>query len=125
MVGYHGHTAVTPAIWEQAFSYAKFNGANLDLGHFVAGNNTSPIPFIKQYHDRITHMHVKDRKLNNGPNVEFGTGDTPVKEALQLLRDQKWPIQATIEFEIPLPAGTDRMPEIAKCIEYCKQCLLG
>jgi sugar phosphate isomerase/epimerase len=125
MVGYHGHTAVTPAIWEQAFSYAKYNGANLDLGHFVAGNNTSPIPFLKQHHDRITHMHVKDRKLNNGPNVPFGEGDTPIKEALQVLRDNKWPIQATIEFEYPIPAGSDRMKEIARAIAYCKSCLLG
>lgn len=125
MVGYHGHTAVTPAIWEQAFGYAKYNGANLDIGHFVAGNNTSPIPFLKQHYDRITHMHVKDRKLNNGPNVPFGEGDTPIKEALQVLRDNRWPIQATIEFEYPIPDGSDRMKEIARSIEYCKRCLLG
>ncbi len=135
MVGYHGHTAVTPAIWEQSFAYATHNGANLDLGHFVAGNNTSPIPFLKQHHDRITHIHVKDRKLHEGPNVEFGTGDTPIKEALQLIRDNKWNIQATIEYEIPGPLGDDgkarpwtiaeRMTEIAKCIEYCRQCLVA
>lgn len=124
-VGYHGHTAVTPAIWETAFSYAKYNYANVDLGHFIAGNNTSPVPFIKKYPDRITHVHVKDRKLNNGPNVEFGKGDTPVKEVLQLMRDNKWKFDATIEFEYPVPAGSDRMTEIAKTVEYCKQCLLA
>ncbi|MEO7190429.1 MAG: sugar phosphate isomerase/epimerase, partial [Vicinamibacterales bacterium] len=124
-VGYHGHAAVNAAVWERAFSYAKYNGANLDLGHFVAGNNTSPIPFMKQHHDRITHMHVKDRKLQNGPNVPFGQGDTPIKEALQLLRDNKWKIQATVEFEYPVPAGSDRMTEIAKCVEYCKSCLIS
>ena len=123
MVGYHGHTKVTPAIWEEAFAYAKHNGANLDLGHFVAGNNTSPIPFLKQHHDRITHIHVKDRKLHEGPNVPFGQGDTPIKEALQLIRDNKWNIQATIEFEYPVPEGSDRMKEIAKCVEYCREAL--
>lgn len=123
MVGYHGHTKVTPAIWEEAFAYAKHNGANLDLGHFVAGNNTSPIPFLKQHHDRITHIHVKDRKLHEGPNVPFGQGDTPIKEALQSIRDNKWNIQATIEFEYPVPEGSDRMKEIAKCVEYCREAL--
>ena len=59
------------------------------------------MPFLKQHHDRITHIHVKDRKLNNGPNVPFGQGDTPIKEVLQLIRDNKWNIQATIEFEYP------------------------
>jgi sugar phosphate isomerase/epimerase len=123
-VGYHGHTAVTPEIWEATFAEAKYNAANVDLGHFVAGNNTSPVPFIKKYPDRITHVHVKDRKLNNGPNMPFGQGDTPIKEVLQLMRDNKWTFQATIEFEYPVPAGSDRMAEMAKCLEYCKACLV-
>ena len=125
LIGYHGHEKVTPAIWEAAFAQAKFNGANLDLGHFVAGNNASPLPFLTQHHDRITHVHVKDRKLNLGPNVPFGQGDTPIKEALQLIRDNKWNIQATIEFEYPVPAGSDRMAELAKCVSYCKSALLS
>ena len=127
MVGYHGHAETTPAHWEAAFAQAKFNGANLDLGHFVAGNNTSPVPFIKQYHDRITHVHVKDRKLHGGPNTPFGQGDTPIVEVLRLLRDEKWRIQATIEFEYPVPGGStlmaDRMAEIAKTVAFCRQAL--
>lgn len=124
-VGLHGHVAVTPAIWEQAFTCGKYVGANVDLGHFVAGNNASPLPFIKQYHERVTHIHVKDRKMHDGPNVPFGQGDTPIKEVLQAIRDNKWRIPAIIEFEIPLPPGTDRTPELLKCMDYCKQCLLG
>jgi sugar phosphate isomerase/epimerase len=123
MVGYHGHTAATPETWETAFAQARYNGANLDLGHFVAGNNTSPVPFIKQHHDRITHVHVKDRKLNNGPNVPFGQGDTPIAEVLQLIRDNRWNIEATIEFEYPVPPGSDRMTEIGKCIAFCRAAL--
>ncbi len=123
MVGYHGHAETGPADWETAFSYAKYNGANLDIGHFIAGNNTSPIPFLTKHHDRVTHIHVKDRKLNKGDNTEFGKGDTPIKEVLQTVRDNKWPIQATIEFEYPVPPGSDRMAEIAKCVAYCKEAL--
>ena len=124
-IGYHGHATTSVKDFETAFSYARYNAANLDLGHFVAGQNTSPVPFIKQYHDRITHVHVKDRKLNNGPNVPFGEGDTPIKEVLRLMRDNKWKFQATIEFEYPVPAGSDRMTEIAKALQYCKDCLLA
>jgi sugar phosphate isomerase/epimerase len=130
MVGYHGHTDVTnpeafgkPASWETAMTYAKYNGINLDLGHFVAANNVSPAEFLMKYHDRVTHIHVKDRKMNNGPNVPFGQGDTPIKEILQLMQKEKWTFQATIEFEYPIPQGSTRMAEIAKCVEYCKGCL--
>jgi len=124
MVGYHGHTATGPAQWEEAFSFTKYNGANLDIGHFVGGQKTSPVPFLTQHHDRITHIHVKDKTFDD-KNVPFGQGNTPIKEVLQTIRDNKWPIQATIEFEYPVPEGSDRMAEMAKGLEYCKNALLG
>ena len=123
MVGYHGHATTTPAHWETAFSFAKHNGANVDLGHFVAGNNISPVEFIKKHHDRITHVHEKDRKKENGPNTPFGEGDTPIAEVLRLIRDHKWKMQATIEFEYKVPAGSDRMTELARAIQYCRDAL--
>jgi sugar phosphate isomerase/epimerase len=131
MVGYHGHTDITspeafgrPESWETAMSYAKYNGINLDIGHFVAGNSMSPIPFMEKYHDRITHIHVKDRKMHMGPNVPFGQGDTPIKEVLQLMQKDKWKFQAAIEFEYPVPQGSTRMAEIAKCVAFCKNILV-
>jgi sugar phosphate isomerase/epimerase len=123
MVGYHGHATTKPEHWERAFSLAKYNGANVDLGHFVAGNNVSPAAFIQKHHERVTHVHVKDRKKENGPNMLFGEGDTPIVEVLQLIRDQKWNIQATIEFEYKIPPGSDRMTEIARTIKYCREAL--
>lgn len=124
MVGLHNHLAITPAMWEDAFRQSRYLGANVDIGHFLAGNQISPLPFIKQHHDRITHLHVKDKTLAN-VNVAFGTGDTPVREILQTIRDNKWDIQATIEYEIPLDPAADRDAEIRKAIAYCRQCLLG
>ena len=123
MVGYHGHASTAPEHWERAFSFAKYNGANVDLGHFVAGNASSVVDFIKQHHARITHVHVKDRKKNNGANMPFGEGDTPIAEVLRLIRDNQWPIQATIEFEYKVPAGSDRMTELAKSIKFCRDAL--
>ena len=125
VVGYHAHTKQTPKDFETAFSYAKHNGANLDIGHYVAGNFGSPMEFLKQHHARVTHVHVKDRKKDEGANTPFGEGDTPIKDVLRLIRDNKWPIQATIEFEYKVPEGSDRMKEIAKSIEYCKAALLA
>jgi sugar phosphate isomerase/epimerase len=123
-VGYHGHATTGPADWLKAFSLAKYNGANVDIGHYVAGNNESPVPFIKEHHERITHVHVKDRKMKNGANTPFGEGETPIVEVLRLIRDNKWNIQATIEFEYKVPAGSDRMKELARTIKYCKDALV-
>jgi sugar phosphate isomerase/epimerase len=130
MVAYHGHAAVnnpeafaSPASWERAMSFSKYNGVNLDIGHFIAGNNTSPIPFIKKYADRISHIHLKDRKMNNGPNTVWGQGETPIKEVLQLLKKEKYPFQATIEFEYQVPAGSTVLKEISQCVAYCRDAL--
>ena len=124
MVGYHGHSATGPAAWEEAFGYAKYNGANVDIGHFFGGQKMSPLPFIEKYHDRITHLHVKD-KTTDDKTVPFGEGQTPVIPILHALRDRKWNIDAIIEFEYPIPAGSDRMQEMAKCMDYCKQALIA
>lgn len=125
MVGYHGHASTRPADWERAFSFAQYNGANVDLGHFVAGNNTSPRRFSSKYHERVTHVHLKDRKRHNGPNTPFGEGDTPIAEVLRLIRDNHWNIQGTIEFEYEIPAGSNRMTEIARALQFCRNALVA
>lgn len=130
MVGYHGHTNITspeafgrPESWETAFTYSKYNGANLDLGHFTAANNVSPAGFIEKYHERITHVHIKDRKMHDGPNMPFGQGDTPIRDILQMMSKRRYPFQGTIEFEYKVPEGSTVMGEIAKCVEYCRTAL--
>jgi Xylose isomerase-like TIM barrel len=124
LVGFHGHAAVTPAIFDELLAVGPFIGANVDLGHFVAGNSISPVPVITKHHDRITHVHVKDRKMHDGPNMPFGQGETPIIEVLRLIRDKRWNIQATIEFEYRVPEGSDRMTEIAKTVKYCREALV-
>ena len=130
MVGYHGHGNLTNpeafgrlGAWEQAFWYSKYNGANVDIGHFFSSNGFSPAEWIIENHERITHVHLKDRKANNGPNVPWGQGNTPIKEILLLMKERKYGFQATIEFEYPVPAGSSTLAEIGKCVQYCKEVL--
>jgi sugar phosphate isomerase/epimerase len=130
MVGYHGHGNLTNpeafgrlGAWEQAFTYSKYNGANVDIGHFFAATGTSPAEWIKAHHDRVTHVHIKDRKANNGPNMPFGQGDTPIKEILLMMKKEKFKFQATIEMEYPVPEGSTLLAEIAKCVRYCQDIL--
>lgn len=124
MVGLHGHATTTEAHFAHAFTLAKHLGANLDIGHYVAGNNGSPVDFIRKHHARVTHVHIKDRKKSNGPNTPFGEGDTPIREVLRLIRDNQWPIQATIEFEYKVPEGSTNLAEIARAIKFCRDALV-
>jgi sugar phosphate isomerase/epimerase len=78
---------------------------------------------LKKHHARVTNIHLKDRKFNNGPNTPFGEGDTPIAEVLRLMRENKWDFQATIEFEYKVPTGSTRMAEIARAIKFCRDAL--
>jgi len=126
MVGFHGHSNLTdpdefatPESFATAMSYSKYFGVNLDIGHFTAAN-FDPLPYIQEHHDRITNLHLKDRKRDQGPNVPWGQGDTPIKPVLLLLRDKKYDIPANIEYEYQ---GADTVAEIARCYQFCKDAL--
>ncbi|RWY57109.1 sugar phosphate isomerase/epimerase family protein [Mucilaginibacter gilvus] len=118
IVGYHAHTQATPTLWDTALSQSEYNGINLDIGHYASGTSSSPVPFIEKYHDRITSMHIKDRKFNNGPNAPWGTGDTAIKEVMALMKTNKYKFPATIELEYNIPAGSDAVREVKVCREY-------
>ena len=55
--------------------------------------------------------------------MPWGQGDTPIKEILQMMKKEKYDFQATIEFEYPVPAGSDVLTEIGKCVQFCKDAL--
>jgi sugar phosphate isomerase/epimerase len=125
-VAMHNHSNVkdpnefaTPESFEAALKQSKYFAVNLDIGHFVAAN-FDPIAFIKANHKRITNLHLKDRKKDQGANVPWGEGDTPIKEVLQLLKKEKYGIPANIEYEYK---GEDTVAEVKKCYEYVKAAL--
>lgn len=124
-MAYHHHAQATAALYEEIFKEARYNAANVDIGHWTATLNESPLPFIAKHHERIPHIHVKDRRLgtNGGENRPFGQGDTAVRPILQAIRDNKWNIRPIIEFEYRVPEGSTRAAEIRACFEYCRQSL--
>lgn len=122
-VGMHNHSRVhpdefaTPADFERAIGEGRFIAVNLDIGHFTAANFDA-VEFLGAYHDRIVSLHIKDRKRQDGPNVAFGQGDTPIGPVLRLLRDRAWAIPANIEYEYQ---GGDTIEEVRRCLDYCRR----
>jgi sugar phosphate isomerase/epimerase len=124
-VGVHNHSKVandefaTPDDFAAAMKGASNIAVNLDIGHFTAANFDA-IDYLEKHHDRIVSLHIKDRKRDQGDNLPFGEGDTPIVQVLRLLRDRKWDIPAQIEYEYK---GEDTNKEVARCLEYCKKAL--
>jgi sugar phosphate isomerase/epimerase len=127
IVAFHGHSDVKdpnqfakPEAFAQALAMSKNFAINLDIGHFVAANY-DPVEYIRANHQHILVLHLKDRKRDEGPNMPRGEGDTPIKQVLQLLKKEKYPMRALIENEYK--GASDSVTEVKKCFEYCKQAL--
>ncbi|QOV91230.1 sugar phosphate isomerase/epimerase family protein [Humisphaera borealis] len=124
-VAFHNHTNNIPTVdtLDPLLDYGKYIAFNFDIGHYVAGSKgKSPLAVIEKYHDRIVSLHLKDRTPDGG-NVAWGQGKTPIKEVLQLLKKEKWPIHADIELEYKIPAGSTSVAEVGKCVAYCREAL--
>jgi len=101
---------------------------NFDAGHYFGATGLNPCLLIERLHSRIASIHIKDK---TGPkasepnkNQQFGKGETPVNEILQLVQKNKWPITCDIELEYNIPEGSDAVKEVVKCVEYCRAALL-
>ena len=121
---YHTHLQGSMTAFDQAFAVSKYNMANVDLGHYVAAGG-DPIQFLNKFHDRVASFHLKDRQTpaHGAGNLAWGTGDTPIREILQLVKKNKWTMPATIELEYQVPARSDAVKEVVKCLDYCRQAL--
>ena len=96
--------------------------SNLDIGHYVE-SNLDPVAFIRENHDKITHLHIADGTKNHGQEVPFGTGDTPLKAVVNLLKDNHYNIVGMVELEYRNPPGSNCAIEVRKCLDYLEQAM--
>jgi len=126
---YHTHAQGSMTAFDKAFAISKGNMANVDFGHWVAAGNVggTPMQFLQKYHDRISSFHLKDRTTPEhcSLNLAWGTGETPIKDILQMVSKNKWKIPASIELEYQIPDGSDAVKETKKCVEFCRNALNG
>lgn len=124
----HGQPGTPGFSFDKVLAYGPKLMLNLDAGHYFGATGLHPNELIERLHDRIASLHIKDKTgpkaANPNKNMEFGKGETPVAEILQLVQKNKWPITCDIELEYDLPQGSDAVKEVAKCVEYCRKALV-
>jgi len=124
----HGQPGDPNFSFDKVLALGSMLRLNLDAGHYFGATGLNPCKLIERLHDRIISLHIKDK---TGPkasdpnkNQSFGKGETPVVEMLQLIQKNKWPITCDIELEYTVPAESDAVKEVVKCVAYCKAALV-
>ena len=126
-LGVHNHDNLSDpdainneASFVKALGFSRDVRATLDTRHFTAANGDC-IDFLEKHHDRVSSVHLGDRRKNNGRSARFGEGDAPLIEVLRLIRDNQWPIVVLLEFE----HGTlwPAIEEVQLMFDYCKRAL--
>ena len=126
-VAMHNHSNITdpnefatPASFTTALALSPQFRINLDIGHFTAADFDA-LAFLEAHHDRITNLHLKDRKKAQGDNVPWGSGDTPIRQVLTWLKQKKSPVRAYVEYEYPGTRGA--VAEVTACVDFAKLAL--
>ena len=123
----HGQVGAPGFSYDNFLSISPKIMLNVDVGHFYGATGIDPVEILKDYHDRILSIHLKDKTGPNAyppnTNMPFGEGETPLVEILQLIKKEGWSINCDVELEYPIPEGSDAITEVKKCVEYCRQAL--
>ena len=93
----------------------------LDVGHFYAAGY-DPVKFIREHHDRIVGLHLKDRERESQhTDLPFGKGTTPLITVARTLKNLRFTHAANIEWEVE---GVDPVKGVADALAYLKQALV-
>jgi sugar phosphate isomerase/epimerase len=127
IVGMHGHSNVTdpnevatPDSFAAAMKMSKYFKVNLDIGHFTSAD-FDPIAYLREHHADITNLHLKDRKRHQGDNMPWGQGDTPIRDVLQMVKNERWPFPCDIEYEYR--GQRSSVDEVKTCLAFAKAAL--
>lgn len=125
-IAFHNHAQIAADTYDGALlGYSDHFKINFDIGNYVAANDDDPLRFVKKYRDRLASIHVKDRRRRNGPELPFGTGDTPLKELFAMMKAEGIDVPCDIEVEFEIPHGSDAVRETDNSRKFCRRSIIG
>ncbi len=131
---FHNHFQAAKRDWRGYDTYLKYSDRimiNFDAGHYFGCTGNSPCDIVREYHDRIVSIHVKDKTSprHGNRNMPWGEGETPLPQLFDLVASNAgrkgWPVHCDIELEYPVPEGSTPVDEVARCMEYARACIMG
>ena len=108
------------ADFEEAVGYSPRCSIDIDIGD-ATGAGFDIMPFVRKNHARIARIELKDRKRDN-TSMPWGQGDTPLKDVLLYVRDNRLPIRCYIDCDYA-PATEERVASILNCRAYIRSVL--
>jgi sugar phosphate isomerase/epimerase len=108
-----------PDAFEAVVKLSKQFRISFDIGD-ATGGGYDALQFVKDHHEQIALLYIKDRKKDR-TSMPWGEGDSPVKETLQLVRDNKYPIRCYVDndYQSPLPRSED----VRRSYEFARKSL--
>jgi sugar phosphate isomerase/epimerase len=111
----------TPQSLAAAIALSKYFKVSLDIGDFTAANFDA-VAYLRDHHRDVVNLRLKDRRKNQGENLPWGEGDTPIGEVLRLLKREGWPIRAYVDYDY---AGrSSAVDEVKRCLAYAAEAMV-
>jgi sugar phosphate isomerase/epimerase len=103
-----------------ALELSPFFRLAVDIGQLTTAG-IDPVTFLREHRRQVSTIHLTDGRRDGSP-VAWGRGDTPIREVLQLLNRQQWPIRTYVNCSY---AGDGNVvEEVKRCIAYARQALV-
>jgi hypothetical protein len=93
---------------------------HVDVARMLAAD-IDPVAYLRARHDEIASVDLTDCRKGSNDAVTWGEGDAPIREVLQLLKREGWPIHAYVKYQHR--GGDAVVEEVKRCVAYAKQAM--
>jgi sugar phosphate isomerase/epimerase len=103
-----------------ALELSPFFRLAVDIGQLTAAG-IDPVTFLREHHGRIGTIRLSDCR-SDGSAADWGHGDAPIREVLQLLARERW--RARTYIDRSFTDGSNTVAEVQRCVAYARQALV-
>ena len=115
-----GHDIVVAFEAESLMTVPGPSRRHVDVARMLAAD-IDPVAYLRAHHDEIASLDLTDCRRGSEDAVTWGEGDAPIREVLQLLKREGWPIHAYVKYQHR--GGGAVVDEVKRCVAYAKQAM--